>query len=128
MRGRAAMTFPARAGASCAGTDEAVRQLVRARVPLLAGTDAPSPGATYGASLHGELELLVGAGLTPLQALTAATSAAAKAFRLEDRGRIAPRMRADLVLVEGDPTRDILATRRIVGVWKRGMAVERVRY
>jgi imidazolonepropionase-like amidohydrolase len=63
-----------------------------------------------------------------VQALTAATSAAARAFRLEDRGRIAPRMRADLVLVEGDPTRDILATRRIVGVWKRGMAVERVRY
>jgi imidazolonepropionase-like amidohydrolase len=61
VRGRAAMTFPPRAGASCAGTDEAVRKLVRAGVPVLVGTDAPSPGATYGASVHGELELLVGA-------------------------------------------------------------------
>ncbi|MFL5620587.1 MAG: amidohydrolase family protein [Gemmatimonadaceae bacterium] len=128
MRGRAAMTFPVRAGASCAGTDAAVRQLARAGVPLLAGTDAPSPGATYGASLHGELELLVGAGLTPVQALTAATSAAARAFRLADRGRVVRGMRADLVLVEGDPTRDILATRRIVGVWKKGVVVERSRY
>jgi imidazolonepropionase-like amidohydrolase len=128
MRGRAAMTFPPRAGVSCAGTDEAVRQLARAGVPLLAGTDAPSPGATYGASVHGELELLVGAGLSPVQALTAATSAAARAFRLDDRGRVARGMRADLVLVAGDPTRDIQATRRIVDVWKRGVAVERARY
>jgi imidazolonepropionase-like amidohydrolase len=128
VRGRAAMTFPARAGASCAGTDEAVQQLARAGVPLLAGTDAPSPGATYGASLHGELELLVGAGLAPVQALTAATSNAARAFKLVDRGRVATGMRADLVLVEGDPTRDIVATRRIVGVWKKGVKVERARY
>jgi imidazolonepropionase-like amidohydrolase len=122
------MTFPARAGASCAGTDEAVRQLARAGVPLLAGTDAPSPGATYGASLHGELELLVGAGLTPVQALTAATSAAARAFKLADRGRVAGGLRGDLVLVDGDPTSDIRATRRIVEVWKRGGKVERTRY
>ncbi|HKH91382.1 MAG TPA: amidohydrolase family protein [Gemmatimonadaceae bacterium] len=128
MRARAAMTFPARAGASCAATDEAVRQLARAGVPLLAGTDSPSPGATYGASVHGELELLVAAGLTPVQALTGATSAAARAFRLDDRGRVAAGLRADLVLVEGNPTRDIVATRRIVEVWKRGVAVRRVAY
>lgn len=95
---------------------------------MMAGTDAPSPGTAYGASQHGELELLVGAGLTPLQALVAATSAPARAFRLADCGRIGPGLRADLVLVEGDPDRDITATRRIVGVWKRGVAVERVRY
>jgi imidazolonepropionase-like amidohydrolase len=128
MRGRAAMTFPARAGASCAGTDEALLQLVRAAVPILAGTDAPSPGATYGASVHGELELLVGAGLTPVHALAAATSDAARAFKLDDRGRVSRGMRADLVLVDGDPTRDILATRRIVGVWKKGVTVQRTRY
>jgi imidazolonepropionase-like amidohydrolase len=128
MRGRAAMTFPARAGASCAGTDEAVRQLARAGVPLLAGTDAPAPCATYGASMHGELALLVGAGLTRVQALAGATSNAARAFKLDDRGRVSRGMRADLVLVDGDPTRDILATRRIVGVWKKGVSVERERY
>lgn len=58
-------------------------------------------------------------------ALTAATSAAAEQLGLSDRGRIAPGRRADLVLVEGDPTVDILATRRIVGVWKLGVPVPR---
>jgi imidazolonepropionase-like amidohydrolase len=113
---------------SCEGMVEAIRQLARRRVLILAGTDAPSPGQTYGASLHGELALLVRAGLTPRQALAAATSAPARAFRLTDRGRIRPGLRADLLLVEGDPTTDILATRRIVRVWKRGFDVERERY
>ena len=116
------------AGQSCEGTREAIRQLVGQGAPVLAGTDAPSPPLTYGVAMHGELELLVGAGLTPVQALAAATSAPARAFRLTDRGRIAPGLRADLLLVEGDPTRDVTATRRIVGVWKRGVAVERMRY
>jgi imidazolonepropionase-like amidohydrolase len=128
LRRRAAMSFPPREGTSCAGTDEAVRQLSTAGVPMLAGTDSPAPGQTYGAALHGELELLVGAGLTPTQALVAATAAPARAFRLTDRGHVAPGLRADLVLVDGDPTADILATRRIVTVWKRGVAVKRTRF
>ena len=110
---------------SCAGTDAAVRQLARLHVPILAGTDAPGAGQTYGASMHGELQLLVGVGLTPIEALTAATSAPARAFRLSDRGRIREGMRGDLVLVEGNPTTDIRDTRRIVAVWKRGELVER---
>lgn len=119
---------PRKGARSCEGTTEAVRQLARRQVPILAGTDAPVPGQTYGATLHGELALLVSAGLTPVQALAAATSAPARAFRLADRGHIRPGLRADLVLVEGDPTTDILATRRIALVWKRGIAVERARY
>ena len=119
---------PPRAARSCDGTREAIRQMVRLGVPVLAGTDAPSPPLTYGVAMHGELELLVGAGLTPVQALAAATSAPARAFRLTDRGRIGSGLRADLVLTDGDPTRDILDTRRIVTGWKRGVAVERTRY
>lgn len=113
---------------SCAGSVEAVRALAAAGAPVLAGTDAPAPGQTYGASVHVEMALLVDAGLSPLQALTAATSAPAQAFRLLDRGSISPGLRADLVLVEGDPTTDIRATRRIAAVWKRGVRVERLRY
>jgi imidazolonepropionase-like amidohydrolase len=109
----------------CGGADEAVRQLTKAGVPLLTGTDTPAPGATYGASVHGELELLVDDGLTPMQALVAATSAPATAFRLSDRGRILPGKRADLLLVQGDPTKNILDTRNIVAVWKRGIPVQR---
>jgi imidazolonepropionase-like amidohydrolase len=119
---------PKEGSRSCQGTIEAVRQLSSAGVPILAGTDAPVPGQTYGASLHGEVALLVAAGLTPVDALKAATSAPAAAFRLADRGRIAPGLRADLLLVNGDPTRDIAATRRIVAIWKRGVAMKRVRY
>jgi imidazolonepropionase-like amidohydrolase len=109
----------------CNGTDAAIRQLVAAGVPILAGTDAPVPGNTYGASVHAELELLVRAGLTPTQALVATTSAPAKAFHFTDRGFIRSGMRADLLLVDGDPAHDILATRNIVAIWKHGTRVRR---
>ena len=98
----------------------AVGQLAKAGVPILAGTDSPNPGTTHGASIHRELELLVSAGLSPTAALTAATATPARIFGLKDRGRIAPGLRADLVLVKGDPTTDILATRDIQKVWKLG--------
>ena len=109
---------------SCAGAKAAVRQLSAAGVPLLAGTDAPGPGTTYGASLHWELEHLVDAGMSALSALAAATSVAARAFRMADRGRIQSGMRADLLLVDGDPATDIHATRNIVKIWKKGIAQE----
>ena len=128
---RQGMSFaiPSRGGVkSCEGTRETIRGLVAAGAAVLVGTDAPVPGQTYGASVHSELEALVAAGLSPGQALAAATSATARAFRLDDRDGIRVGLRADLLLVEGDPTTDIRATRRIVAVWKRGLRVERVSY
>ncbi len=113
---------------SCEGTRAVIPQLATWKVSILAGTDSPVPGQTYGASLHGELELLVAAGLSASQALTAATSAPARAFGLTDRGRISSGLRADLLLVEGDPTQDVHATRRIVEVWKRGVRMARSKY
>ncbi len=103
---------------------QAIRSLHEAGVRILVGTDAPNPGTAHGASMHRELELLVDAGLSPSEALASATSLAAESFRLSDRGRIAPDLRADLVLVDGDPTSDIRSTRRIVGVWKQGQPVD----
>jgi peroxiredoxin len=105
-----------------------VARLRAAGVPILAGTDAPNPGTAHGASVHREVEMLVEAGLDEEEALAAATSRPAKAFGLADRGRIAPGMRADLVLVQGDPTADIAATRAIVRVFKAGRAVDRQAY
>jgi imidazolonepropionase-like amidohydrolase len=106
-----------------------VRTLNAAGVDILAGSDAPNPGTAQGASLHVELALLVEAGLTPVEALAAATSVPARRFKLlADRGRIAPGSRADLLLVRGDPTADIRATRDIVRLWKNGAAVERRQY
>jgi imidazolonepropionase-like amidohydrolase len=106
----------------------AVRQLNDAHVLLLAGTDAPNPGTARGASMHGELELLVKADLSPSQALAAGTANPAKAFHLNDRGTIAVGQRADLLLVKGDPITDITATRDIVAVWKGGIEVNREAY
>lgn len=115
-----ATSFPAGPGTRhYEAATEAIRQLKAANVPILAGTDAPNPGTAHGSSMHSELELLVEAGLTPLEALAAATSRPAAAFHLADRGRIAEGLRADLLLVQGDPSEDIRATRRIVAIWKR---------
>ncbi len=104
---------------------DAVRGLHTAGVTVLAGSDAPNSGTWHGVSLHRELELLVQAGLSPVEALRAATSATADAFRLNDRGRIAPGHRADVLLVDGDPTSTISATFAIVAIWKQGQRVAR---
>lgn len=113
-------------GPRYAAAEDSVRALHGAGMPIIAGTDAnrapAAPAApAHGASLHEELELLVAAGLSPAETLDAATRAAAARFGLDDRGSIAPGLRADLVLLEEDPTADIRATRGIRGVWCGGI-------
>ncbi|MGH3814236.1 MAG: amidohydrolase family protein [Pseudonocardiaceae bacterium] len=98
-----------------------------ADVALLAGTDA-IPIAGHGVMLHRELELLVEAGLTPTQAVTAATAGPAEKFQLPDRGGIAVGLTADLLLVTGDPTTDITATRNITRIWRHGQLFDRESY
>ncbi|MRH87492.1 amidohydrolase family protein [Nocardia sp. SYP-A9097] len=100
-------------------------------VPVLAGSDAnETPGVPFhpahGASLHHELELLVQAGLSTVDALNAATVLPARHFGLTDRGTIAPGLRADLVLLDGDPVADIRATRAIRGIWCGGVPMDPV--
>ena len=107
---------------------QAVRQLKEAGVPILAGTDAPNPGTVHGASIHRELELLVECGFSPAEALAAATSVPAKHFKLDDRGRVAPGLRADLLLVKGDPAADVKAVRAITHVWRAGVPFDRDAY
>jgi imidazolonepropionase-like amidohydrolase len=108
--------------------EQTIAQLKAAGVPVLAGTDAPNPGTSHGVSMHRELELLVRSGLTPEEALAAATSVPAAAFHLDDRGGITPGKRADLLLVKGNPTQDISATRDVVSVWKLGVEDDRASY
>jgi imidazolonepropionase-like amidohydrolase len=110
------------------GAPKAVTAALRkAGVPVLAGTDAGNPGTEYGASLHHELAALVDAGLTPREALAAATSVPAAVFHLGKRGQVLKGYKADLVLVEGNPLADITATRRIVEVWKDGQSKAPIR-
>lgn len=110
-----------------AHTVASTRALHRAGATIVLGTDANADDTAparvaHGASAHDELALLVDAGLSPSEALSAATSRAAAVFGLDDRGSIATGKRADLLLVARDPTGDITATRDIIGVWKRGVA------
>ncbi len=107
---------------------DSVTALHRAGVPVVLGTDANQAkgvpaNVPYGISAHSELELLTEAGLTPAEALHAATAAAADRFGLPDRGRIAPGLRADLLLIGGDPAADITATRLIEAVRIAGKPV-----
>jgi imidazolonepropionase-like amidohydrolase len=115
-----------RPGASFAAATATVTALQEAGVTILAGTDAvTTPGmpvqVPHGESLHQELELLVAAGLSPAEALRAATSRPAQVFGLSDRGAVEPGLRADLILIEGDPLTDIRATRRIRRIWCGGV-------
>lgn len=90
-------------------------------VPIGAGTDTPIFLSIPGYSLHGELEQLVASGLSPLEALHAATVRPAEFFGIEDTiGTIDPGKRADLVLLDADPLSDIRNTRRISGVVSKG--------
>jgi imidazolonepropionase-like amidohydrolase len=94
-----------------------VGEMNRAGVPILAGTDTAAGVRVYpGFSLHDELELLVRAGLTPMEALQAATLNAGKYLDLADTGTIEKGKRADLVLLDSNPLVDIKNTRTIQSV------------
>jgi imidazolonepropionase-like amidohydrolase len=85
-------------------------------------------GSDIGVFPHGEnaweLELLVEHGCTSLEALRAATATAARVLRRDDLGAVRAGALADLVAVEGDPTAEIGALRRVRAVWKAGVAAD----
>ena len=91
----------------------------------LAGTATPAYGVMPGGGLHGELRLLQGIGLTPREALAAATRNIADAFRLDDRGKLEAGRRADLVILSADPRIDIAAVDAISEVMVQGKFVDR---
>jgi imidazolonepropionase-like amidohydrolase len=102
-----------------------VKILKSAGVTIIAGTDAPNLGIATGGSLHVELQHLVEGGLTPTEALISATSTPARTLkqvfhRNVNFGTIEKGKAADLLLVEGDPTKNIKDTENIVAVFYQG--------
>jgi imidazolonepropionase-like amidohydrolase len=101
-----------------------LKTLYEAGVRIGFGADSgATPEQIPGWAEHLELRLMVKAGLTPAQALAVATKNAAELMRLDDRGVLAVGRRADFVVLDGDPSRDIRAVDRIEGVWQDGVRV-----
>ena len=99
-----------------------VRRLWDGGAIVAAGSDAGNIGTFHGSGLHHELELLVESGLTPAEALVAATVNAARVMGRPDLGSIAPGQTADLVVLDANPLLDIRNARRITLVIKDGVA------
>ncbi|MFN0121899.1 MAG: CIA30 family protein [Blastocatellia bacterium] len=103
-----------------------IRLLRAGGVRLATGTDAGVTGAHHGWSTLRELQLLVKSGLTPLEALTAATGTSAKALKVDhERGTIAAGKKADLVLIAGAPHQNIADIEKISRVFLDGIEVDR---
>ncbi len=106
-----------------------LKTLFDAGVNIGFGTDSgANPLCIAGFAEHRELKLLTEAGLTPLQAIQTATKNAAALLHLDDRGVIAPGKLADLLVVEGDPSKDITAIDHVESVWRRGHKVADARW
>ena len=101
-----------------------LKKLVAAGVPIAFGTDA-GVGAPYGWSAHAEIADMVAAGMTPAQAIVAATRTSADVLRLDQLGTIAAGKSADFVVLDANPLDDILNTRRIAQVYLRGRQIDR---
>ena len=103
-----------------------IKAMAEMGICLIAGTDAMYPGVFYGEGIHRELELLVEAGLSPLQAISTATVNAAKLLGEEKIwGKIAKNMRADVLIVDGRPDIHIQETRSIQTIIQQGKIINR---
>jgi imidazolonepropionase-like amidohydrolase len=105
-----------------------VKVFKAAGIPIVAGTDTGVSGVVAGFSLHDELQLLVGAGLTPEEALTSATRLPAVWLGTDSQtGTIEVGKYADLVLLDSNPLLDIRNTRKIAGVFVNGRWLDKFR-
>jgi imidazolonepropionase-like amidohydrolase len=109
------------------GAESNVPRLRDAGVLFAAGTDAVYPGDFQGEGLHHELELLVESGLSPLEAITAATKNAATIVNAsKEWGTLEPGKLANVILVDGKPDQRIAATHNVTTVIKEGVLIDRL--
>jgi imidazolonepropionase-like amidohydrolase len=100
-----------------------LKTLVDGGVPIAFGTDTGPPARFQGYFEHEELARMVEAGLTPTQALVAATSGAARCLGLESLGRLEPQAWADFLVLRAEPLTDIRNTKTLESVWIAGNRV-----
>jgi len=104
--------------------DQFVREFKRAGGLIAAGSDAANQLLVPGLSLHEEIALLVAAGFTAVEAITAATRKGAQLLHADSLGLLGAGKVADLVVLDGDPVTTIAATRRIAWVMIRGRIIQ----
>ena len=129
---RATDTFASRAADAAERAARSYEQMERslaklhaAGASLVLGSDSGVQDHFYGFSAHRELELMVAAGLSPMEAIATATSRSADRLGLDDSGRRAPGARADFIVLDANPLDDVTNTRRIADVYLGGAAVDR---
>jgi imidazolonepropionase-like amidohydrolase len=105
--------------------ERSLRKLSAAGAHIVLGADTGVQDHLFGLAEHLELEAMVDAGMTPAQALVAATSRAAEYLQLADRGSLVPGQRADLLVLDASPLDDIANTRRIARVFIAGAEIDR---
>ena len=120
------LSHPSRDARAEALLKESFADLLVEGVDIVLGTDAGAlPYHPFGYTGHRELEIYVRLGMTPMQALQAGTSVAARHLGLTDMGLLAPGYSADLVILSANPLDEIRNTRAIDSVYVRGQAVDR---
>ena len=102
-----------------------VAKLAKAGAKIALGSDTGIQDHPFGITDHRELELLVEAGMTPMQVLIAATSTSAAYLKLADEGALAAGKRANFMVLDANPLDDITNTRRIAAVYVNGREVDR---
>ncbi|HEU4551330.1 MAG TPA: amidohydrolase family protein [Chitinophaga sp.] len=106
-----------------------LHKLDSAGVKIVMGTDSGAqPVRAQGFSEHLELQLMVEAGMTPLEAITAATRNGAQMLHIDgDYGTLQPGKKADFIVLKGDPSKDITNTRKIAEVWRGGKRLPKLK-
>jgi imidazolonepropionase-like amidohydrolase len=118
-------TAAAAARAQYSILERSLAKLVAAGAKVVLGADTGLEDHFFGLAEHLELQAMVDAGMTPAQALVAATSRAAEYLHLDDRGSLVPGKRADLLVLDASPLDDIVNTRRISRTFINGVEIDR---